>query len=786
MYKIALADQVMTTPAYLSAIQGIASYMTANPTYTIANFTAELSKSAALHSAIISGNLGAALEIVSGISVADQTSVTDTYRAYLAGVVNGTGYTLAGYIATLQTTDSANQIDLALNSGSLRADFAAIYGIANNSQVLTDASYLSILQGIAGYMASNPSYTIGSFTAELQALSAIDGAIESNNLRNEFASIYGIAVSDQVFTNQNYRYTLAGTAGYMASNPSYTIESFTAELQALSVIDGAIASNNLRNEFASIYGIAVSDQVFTNQNYRYILAGTAGYMASNPSYTIESFVNELSKSASLHAALDSNGLREAFAAVSGISVADQISVTTKYRGYLAGVVNGTGYTENMYIAVLKGTDLANQIDQSLSVGTLRADFAAMYKIAQADQVMTKPAYLLTTQSIGFYMVANPDYTITKFTAELSSSAALHSAISANSLQGAFATVSGISAADQASVTPAYRGYLAGVVNGTGYTMSTYITSLKDFGAVYTYYQPSGRIHTKTTVDGSVYTYTYQEPSGVMALCVLTYADGRTVTYTYDDNGRISYSVQSWDNLRTDYTYDAFNRVITKKLSAADTNGAKSFEYIYSDDSVGRLIKTRCFANQDFTDLIIIYTNYNNSANKTESKTFMQNDAQTSYVYQDSAAGYTIENIMEKPQTGSADPDVYFKYMDNGSGKFSYSIRSGLNADSNGAFSYIYDYYSTGELHYKYSYSDQLWGDGFDTVVNSKLLGTYVFDITGSSTWTAEYIAPDTGEVNELLQRMDVQNKIKGYGVTPEKGFTFTAAMSGEQQNPFKQ
>ncbi|MBU0605139.1 MAG: DUF3131 domain-containing protein, partial [Candidatus Omnitrophica bacterium] len=183
MYGTLVANQSLDNAAYKDTLSGIASYINEHADYTEpgyftkTDFIYELTKTAALHNAIISGNLGAALEIVSGISVADQTSVTSEYKGYLAGVVNGAGYTLAGYIATLTAADLANQIDLALNSGTLRTDFETMYKIALADQVMTTPAYLSAIQGIASYMTANPTYTIANFTAELLNSAALHNAL---------------------------------------------------------------------------------------------------------------------------------------------------------------------------------------------------------------------------------------------------------------------------------------------------------------------------------------------------------------------------------------------------------------------------------------------------------------------------------------------------------------------------------------------------------------------------------------------------------------------------------
>lgn len=476
MYKISVADQVLGNTTYKDTVSGIGGWILSNSDFnkstyfTISDFVRELTDTCALHSAL-SANSNALREIfasISGISVADQISGTDVYRGYLAGVTGGAGYALTEYVATLS---GPNNVHLALEAGTLRADFALLYKIASSDQTLSNTSYRSILDGVAGYISGKSGYTISDWTTELLKSASLHRSLDSNNLRDIFEGVSGIPVSDQVSITDVYRGYLAG----IVSGLDYDKTKYIVTLQTINAVHVALNTNNFRTSFAAMYKIPVANQVLTNETYMARIQGIASYIVSTSGWTITRFTTELRKTAALHQALADNRLRIVFAAISDISVADQVNVTDAYRGYLAGIVGEAGYSKIKYIAMLS---TIKAVHQSLNTVNLRINFAAMYKVPMAEQVLTNKTYLAKIQGIASYICSNPGYTVTKWVKELTATAALHRALTDKNLGTVFASVSGISTEDQRKITDAYRLYLTNIFNGAGYSKAKYITMLQ--------------------------------------------------------------------------------------------------------------------------------------------------------------------------------------------------------------------------------------------------------------------------------------------------------------------
>jgi hypothetical protein len=367
----------------MDIISGVASYLNSaqntsglTPSQWATNLPAMVNIDANLNS---TAGARAAFSTIYGISTTNQTFgytvmvggvATHPYMDALSGV--------ASYLTSAQNTSSmtagqwaANlpvmvNINNAVASNNLRSQFATVYGISTGNQTygytvmvngVATHPYQDALSGIASYMSTHSSYTIASFVAELPRMVNLDSALQSNGLRTNFATIYGVSTTNQTFgytytdpitglVTHPYKDILAGTAAYMASNTDYTISSFVFEVQKLPLLDAALASNNLRTVFSAKNGILGSQQRFSNSDYKIMLSGTAGYMYTHQStFTITDFVNELEALrynatryiGDLDSALTANGtvVRNAFADIYGIAVADQVMANQDYQDTLA-------------------------------------------------------------------------------------------------------------------------------------------------------------------------------------------------------------------------------------------------------------------------------------------------------------------------------------------------------------------------------------------------------------------------------------------------------------------
>lgn len=304
-----------------------------------------------------------------------------------------------------------------------------------------------------------------------------------------------------------------------------------------------------------------------------------------------------------------------------------------------------------------------------------------------------------------------------------------------------------------------------------------------YGTYYTFYAPSAKVHTKKTPDGTI--YEYDENGNIINVTppdpttIYTYYSGtnRVESKTLsapDSDGNIYYHYkdENWANT-------GMGRTDVVKRKGYDSDYALAARFIYSGDAAGRLIKKRYFSDTNMTDLVAIYTEYNNDANLEESRTSMEGPRQVTYVYSDTPGYLLQEKLYSTPPAGTG--NVYFNYLPDGSLRPSFETRFGIMPDSTGAYSYMLSYYSTGQLHFQYSYKDQFWGDSFVTPDNPNLIAAYEYNTDGSlKAKTGAYAAPPGSDVNEINQRLDIQNKLKGYGAAPKGGgFIFTSAMAGE-------
>ncbi|MDD5496341.1 MAG: hypothetical protein PHP46_04485, partial [Candidatus Omnitrophica bacterium] len=210
---------------------------------------------------------------------------------------------------------------------------------------------------------------------------------------------------------------LSGLASYMLAHPEYTVDTLKAELPKMAEIHTAVSTGSaeLKNAFATIYGIAVADQLFTNVNYRYVLSGLANYMISHPEHTISTFIQQLPQLPAKMTALHD---------------------------------------------AIKNND------------SLKNNFFRIYDIAVADQKFdpTDPtnanknntAYKALLAGIASYMCTNQYYTVDNFVNEIQKLPELDDAITNNNMRDAFANVYNIATAYQVFSNTEYKNMLSGI------------------------------------------------------------------------------------------------------------------------------------------------------------------------------------------------------------------------------------------------------------------------------------------------------------------------------------
>jgi len=473
MYKVAEVDQILTNSAYFSIIQGVASFINGSGSYDLADWTEELSKSASLHRAIDTNDLRDIFEGVSGISVADQVAVTTHYRGNLAYIMNYPGYVEADYIASLS---GLKDLHLALDAGNLRADFAVLYLIPEAGQVLSNYMYIQRIQSVAGYIDMTDGYELADWIAELAVTADLHTGLDTNDLRDTFADIYGIPVELQVpYQSYFYHNELSGIASYIIENDS-TAATFLAELVMMRDLHEALEADTLREYFAFLYDIGEVDQVFTNSTYADEMRGIASWILHNPGYDLDDeWIAGLASIANLHTKLGTLGLRDMFAAISGISVADQLAVTDQYLWYMLGIVGYADHVEADYLGIYS---LPNDVHLALDAGTLRADFAIFYAVPEVNQVLSNVLYVNRIKEVANLIDDRSGYELSDWIAELTAMASLHRALDSNSLRDYFAGVSGISVASQLAVSEQYKYYLLNyVINRPGYVEADYLALL---------------------------------------------------------------------------------------------------------------------------------------------------------------------------------------------------------------------------------------------------------------------------------------------------------------------
>ena len=158
------------------------------------------------------------------------------------------------------------------------------------------------------------------------------------------------------------------------------------------------------------------------------------------------------------------------------------ATSNDYRWFLAGVVSSAGYDLTAYAANLVNI---HAVHLALVDNKSFLDFAVMYGILPADQILSNPEYFTEIQGIASYIISTPGYDIADFIDELNKTADLQRALVDNFLQSDFEVISGIPVAEQDPTTnPAYRSILAGIVNVAGYDLVNFITDLPEASALH--------------------------------------------------------------------------------------------------------------------------------------------------------------------------------------------------------------------------------------------------------------------------------------------------------------
>ncbi|MCM8791039.1 MAG: DUF3131 domain-containing protein [Candidatus Omnitrophica bacterium] len=589
----------VTSEDYRTVLSGIGAYVLANPGITVTDILNGVPYIVDIHQALLAdASLRADFNTVYGVTPDTTASVqSDNYRAILSGVAsyivaNSGSYGVSDFTGALSHMADIHEALVA--SADLQADFLLMYGVAVATPPASSNDYLYILSGIASYMLDNPTYTVTTFTTELSRMADLHQAIIDNDLREEFAIRSGISVADQIAITGEYRSYLAAivmAGGYNQANEIAFLQSLTDTV----TLHDALGTNELRDEFELMYGTPVAEQILTNGDYTNLIQGIAAYINDHePAYTLNSFLTELAGIAELHLALDTYNLRVAFAAASGIAVSDQDPVAhpDTYRAYLSGVVNGPGYTLSGYLATLSEPGV---VHDAIVASNLQADFSLMYGTPIDEQLMSNSEYVAILQEIviGIGGIDN----LSEFLSNLAAGAELHRALDIYDLRDEFASQEFIAVELQDPVNnSSYRGRLFGLVSTSGYTLIGYLTGIGG-GAIYTHY-PSGRIHTKTTADGTVSEYDDT-----------TVDDGGTQGDLTDDYGRLIKETLSTGYYMTREYYPSTN---DRKLDSFYTDVHVVYETKeYFED--GTTLKFHWMLDQDSTpDGDVTFREYNSS------------------------------------------------------------------------------------------------------------------------------------------------------------------------------
>jgi len=131
-------------------------------------------------------------------------------------------------------------------------------------------------------------------------------------------------------------------------------------------------------------------------------------VASGSDYKQAVFLEVLPKTISLHNALGTQGLRDEFAAIFGVDVADQDPASNgAYRGKLFGIASGEVYAEADFLMYMPKAAL---LHEALVDDTLQDLFATVYEVTTIKQLPGNGEYIAAL----FGIVGTPDYELNEF------------------------------------------------------------------------------------------------------------------------------------------------------------------------------------------------------------------------------------------------------------------------------------------------------------------------------------------------------------------------------------
>ncbi|NQT23694.1 MAG: hypothetical protein HQ579_09710, partial [Candidatus Omnitrophica bacterium] len=430
--------------------------------YDEEGFLGAILSAESLHVAISADpNLIDDFAVVYGIEDTDQIPGNQQYIETLFGIVGTVGYIQSDFLTALPKVVS---LDAALDSQSLRDDFATLFGIAvtTTAQDFSDHDYAALLFGIVG----DPEYVEAEFLGALPDAASLHVALGVNDLRDEFEAVFGVVVANQVPGNQEYIEELFDTVGY----DQYDETEFLTYLPMVANFDAQLESQGLRDAFETLFGIAVVDQNFENHDYADLLFGIVGSVI----YDETGFFAALPGVSSLHTALGTNDLRDEFEIVFGVSVADQLDAEQVYVETLFGIVGGGGYNESDFLAALpQAASLHINLDGH------RDAFEAVFGITVANQdPVANPTYRGTL----FGIVGTPGYSEVNFLWDLDTTYSLYNAL--NGLRDDFETMFNIPVAQQVLTNGTYKQLLSSIVWGPGFNESTFTAALPEAASLH--------------------------------------------------------------------------------------------------------------------------------------------------------------------------------------------------------------------------------------------------------------------------------------------------------------
>ncbi len=258
-----------------------------------------------------------------------------------------------------------------------------------------------------------------------------------------------------------------------------------------------------------------------------------------------------------------------------------------------------------------------------------------------------------------------------------------------------------------------------------------------------------------------------------------------IGYTYYSSGRIesaAFSIpDSYGNIYYHYIDEDWNGQgygrIDKSVMQSPINGEISYSYTYYDDGTGCLHEIDAYSNNDFTNLVSVYTYYNDSTNRLQS--CFNVDSNTTLTFYNSGRIESISGLTPLDYLGN----TYYHFIDAtyppyyGYYKIDKSIRQIPAPDPEGyshpgfligtewvfpgELSYSYNYYNDAQGREQYAvtgYTNNDWTNSvwtltdiiqYDPIVPPDFLGIAKLSI-GGNTYTLTTVPkttydPETGE-----------------------------------------